>query len=74
MGAVSTLRRAILIGFVGATLWVLAPLVAASMQHHHYVPRADRDALVMQTVQSEIAVVTIAAVAWVLAGMVEPKG
>jgi len=77
---VSTIRRAILVAFVGATCWVFAPLVVAGLftSNPHAVAilllrigelasAAAWDALVARAVQNEIAVVTLAAVAWVLA-------
>jgi hypothetical protein len=56
------LRRAIIVGVVGASVWVLAPLLFP-----HWALR------VTHAVEGEIAVVTIAAVAWIIAGMVKSK-
>jgi hypothetical protein len=83
---VSTIRRSILVAFVGASCWVFAPLVVAGSftSNPHAVAilllrigelasAAAWDALVVRSVQNEIAVVTLAAVAWVLAGMVKSK-
>jgi hypothetical protein len=83
---VRTIRRAILVAFVGATFWVFAPLVVAGLftSHPHAVAillqrtgelasGAAWDALVVRAVQNEIAVVTITGVAWVLVGLAMPK-
>jgi len=82
--AKNPLRAAILVAFVGATFWVFAPLVIAGLftSNPHgvaillqgtgqFASGAAWDALVARAVQNEIAVATIAAVAWVTAVMVK---
>jgi hypothetical protein len=67
----SRLRAAILVAFVGATVWVFVPLLPLLTERPGLYD--DYVAPWSLIVRSEIAIVTIAAVAWVLAGLVKPK-
>ncbi len=82
MSIVRTIRRAILVGFVGATLWavVFSRFIFAEIEN--LCTAGDpcwRDpffgdwALFSPFWCIEVAIVAMAAVAWVLAGMVKSK-
>jgi hypothetical protein len=76
------IRRAIVLGFAGGTLWAFSlVMVAAAMGEdadtvsstilrldRHNFPSDNFGALVAQAVQAEFVVITIALIAWVLAG------
>lgn len=85
---IGTIRLAIWAALIGASVWVFAPLMVASLfgDDRTYVALGllrlsirevangmGWGVLVAQSVQNEIAVVTIAGVAWVLAGLVKLK-
>lgn len=79
------MRVAILVAFVGATFWVFAPLLNIGHIQPGGVdwwrwgggvgppPSAPRRDLELSDVRAEVIAVSVAGVAWVLAGMVKPK-
>jgi len=86
---IGTTRLAIWAAFIGASVWVFVPLMVASVfgdNHRNGVASALQrlsfqefsgvyvwDALVVHTIQNEVGVAAVAAVAWVLAELLKPK-
>ena len=85
---IGTTRLAVWAAFIGASVWVFAPLMVASvfgdnrngvaaafqrLSFHEYSGAYVWGSLVVRTIQNEVGVAAVAAVAWVLAGLFKPR-
>lgn len=76
----SPLRLAILVGFVGATCWVYVTYqgtghvaFTVGVTDQATIERLSEPLSRVRAVKNELVVVTVAAVAWILAGLVKLK-